>query len=336
MAGFVRADPTRSAATKDQPIAPKASRWRAQGPARYVPSMTRDVVIVGGGPAGLSAALTLGRARTRVLLCDAGPRRNATAQRVHGFVTQDGTPPNEFRRIAREQLQPYTNVELRDVGVDAIAGEVDHFCVTLADGRLVEARHVLLAVGMIDVLPELPGVRELWGKAIFQCPYCHGWENRDRSFGYLAPSEARLDWARFLLGWSADVTVFTDGRIEVPGPIRERLEQAGVAIEERRLRALIGSTELEAIEFEDGQRLARAVLFMHPPQRQTELVAGLGLALDQHGFVVVDGHHRTSRPGIYAAGDLSSPMQAALLAAAAGTNAAHMINHELTFATPRA
>lgn len=298
--------------------------------------MTRDVVVVGGGPAGLSAALLLGRARKQVLVCDAGPRRNAAAERVHGFVTRDGTPPNEFRRIAREQLLAYANVEVCDVGVDAIAGDVDHFCVTLADGRLVEARRVLLGVGMIDVLPELPGVRELWGKAIFQCPYCHGWENRDRSFGYLAPSEAMLDWSRFLLGWSADVTAFTNGRFEVPGPIRERLEQAGVAIEERRLRALIGSTELEAIEFEDGQRLARAVLFMHPHQRQTELVAGLGLALDEHGYVVVDDHRQTSRPGIYAAGDLLSPVQAALLAAAAGTNAAHMINHELTLATPRA
>lgn len=298
--------------------------------------MTRDVAILGGGPAGSSAALLLARARKRVLVCDGGPRRNVSAERVHGFVTRDGTPPDEFRRIAREQLRPYANAEVFDVGVDAIAGESDHFRLTLADGRLVEARRVLVCVGMIDVLPDLPGVRELWGKAIFQCPYCHGWEVRDRSFGYLAASVEMLDWARFLLGWSSDVTVFTDGRYEVPGPIRERLEQAGVQVEERGVRALIGSTELEAIELEDGHRLARRVLFMHPPQRQTDLVAGLGLALDEQGYVRVDEHRQTSRPGIYAAGDLLSPVQAAVLAAAAGTHAAHMINHELTLATPRA
>lgn len=269
-------------------------------------------------------------------MCDGGPRRNATAERIHGFVTRDGTPPNEFRRIAREQLQPYANVEVCDVGVDAIAGELDHFRVTLADGRLVEARRVLVCVGMIDVVPDLPGVRELWGKSIFQCPYCHGWEVRDRSFGYVAESEIMFDFARILLGWSSDVMVFTNGRFEVPAAIRERLDQAGVQIEERRIGALIGAAELEAIELEDGQRLAREVLFMHPPQRQTELVAGLGLALDEQGYVRVDGHSQTSRPGIYAAGDLLSPAQTALFAAAAGTQAAHMINHELTLAMPRA
>jgi thioredoxin reductase len=298
--------------------------------------MVHDVVIVGGGPAGSSAALLLARARKRVLVCDGGPRRNARAERIHGFVTRDGTPPDEFRRVAREQLRPYANVEVCDVRVDAIAGESDHFRVSLADGRLVEARRVLVCVGMIDVLPDLPGVRELWGKAIFQCPYCHGWEVRDRSFGYLAPSVELLEWSRFLLGWSSDVTVLTDGRFEVSDPIRERLEQAGVQVEERRVGALIGSEGLEAIEFEDGRRLARQVLFMHPPQRQTPLVAGLELGLDDHGYVRVDQHHQTSRPGIHAAGDLVSPMQAVTLAVAAGMQAAHMINHELTLAMPRA
>ncbi|MFV8751987.1 NAD(P)/FAD-dependent oxidoreductase [Nannocystaceae bacterium ST9] len=302
-----------------------------------------DIVIVGGGPAGLSAALLLARARKRVLCCDAGPRRNARATQIHGYVTRDGTPPDEFRRIAHAQLRPYPDAEVCELAVEAIVGERDHFTITLAEGRVVEARRVLLCTGMIDVLPELPGVRELWGESIFQCPYCHGWEVRDRPLAYLAPNVAMLDWSRFLLGWSADVVVLTDGRFEVPDELREPIERAGVRIDERHIRALIRdeqvqieAIQLEAIEFEDGDRLARGALFMHPPQRQTPLVETLGLELDELGFLRVDEQRQTSRPGIHAAGDLITPMQGAQLAAAAGILAGHAINHELTLAMRRA
>lgn len=302
--------------------------------------MPYDVVIAGGGPAGLSAALTLGRARKRVLLCDAGSPRNAAAERVHGFVTRDGTPPTELRRIGREQLATYPRVESRDARIEEIRGSRGAFEVRLTAGpetgraetSLVEARRVLLCTGMIDELPDLDGFRALWGKSIFQCPYCHGWEAQDRRFGHLAASVEMLDFALLLRGWTSDVVVFTNGAFPVPEEASARLARAGVRLEERPLARLVPSGgRLERVELEDGDSSSCDVLFAHPVQRQVELVYGLGLALDATGYVRVDEPHReTSVPGIYAAGDLLTPMQGAIVAAAAGTQAAAMLNHALT------
>ncbi len=294
--------------------------------------MSYDVVIAGGGPAGLSAALMLGRARKRVLLSDAGARRNERAREIHGFVTRDGTPPDEFRRVAREQLSAYPNVEVREQTVVAVSGAAGSFRVELGT-QSIAARRVLLCLGMIDELLDLPGYRELWGRAIFQCPYCHGWEVRDRAFGYLAPSAPLVEHALFFQGWSRDLVVFTDARFEVQAEVRARLATAGVRVEERAIRSLVASADgehLSAVELDDGERVAREVLFSVPPQRQTPLVQSLGLVLDDLGFVRVDERLESSRPGIHAAGDLTSRMQSALLAAAAGATAAHWMNYALT------
>ncbi len=291
---------------------------------------TYDVVIVGGGPAGLSAALNLGRARKRVLLCDAGPRRNAAAEQIHGFVTRDGTPPQEFRRIGRQQLEPYTNVEARDIGVEEIRGERGAFTVRLATGG-VEARRILLCTGMVDELPDIEGFRALWGRSIFQCPYCHAWEVQDRRFGFLSPSVESLDFALFLRGWTGDVTVLTDGRYAVPPEMRERLVGGGVRVEERSIARLSAKDDhLDLVEFTDGDPLPLDVLFARPPQRQVAAVQSLGLDLDSEGYVKVDERRQTSIPGIFAGGDLITSAQSAVLAAASGVQAAAMINHELT------
>ncbi|MBO9540569.1 NAD(P)/FAD-dependent oxidoreductase [bacterium] len=297
-----------------------------------------DVTIVGGGPAGLSAALILGRARKRVLLLDAGTPRNARAHEVHGFVTRDGTPPAEFRRLAHEQLAAYPSVARASQLVERITGEVDAFHLQLQEGTSVRSRRILLALGMVDVLPELPGYRELWGSSLFQCPYCHAWEEQDKAFGFLAPGPEKLEFGAFLLGWTPDVTVFTDARFEVPSAIRDRLEATGVRLEERPIRRLVArpgddvhGDRLEAVELVDGTRIAREVLFVRPPQRQTALVEAMTLALDQNGFVQVDARQETSCRGIFAAGDLTTQMQSAMIAAAAGYQAAAMLNHDLTF-----
>jgi thioredoxin reductase len=290
---------------------------------------SKDVVIVGGGPAGLSAALVLGRARKKVLLCDAGVPRNAAAEHIQGFVTRDGTPPAEFRSIGREQLQPY-DVECQNTRVRSVERIGSRFQVLLEGGRTVETRRVLLATGMVDEVPELPGYRELWGKSIFQCPYCHGWEVRDQAFGVLATAEPFLDFGLFLTGWSQDVVVFTDGALAVPAEQRLRLERAGVRLEERRIRQLLARDgHLHAVELEDGARVARQVLFARPPQHQTQLVRQLGLALNEQGFVRVDEHKATSVQGVHAAGDLTTPLQGALIAAAEGAMAGYMMNHAL-------
>jgi thioredoxin reductase len=295
--------------------------------------MHYDVIIVGAGPAGLSAALALGRARRRVLLCDSGPRRNAAAEHIHNFVTRDGTPPDEFRRIGREQLAAYPSVEARDARVDGITGHKGAFEIVLGTDT-VQARRVLLCTGMIDEPLELDGFRELWGRSIFQCPYCHGWELRDRPWGYLArePEASHLlPFALLLRGWTREVVVFTSGAFEVPPEAREQLHAAGVQLETRPVARLVAQDErLAAVELADGTRTRCEVLFAHPPQRHVELVRALGIALDEQGSVQVDPMRKeTSVPGIHAAGDLTTRMQGAILAAAAGTHAAGMINLEL-------
>jgi thioredoxin reductase len=293
--------------------------------------MRYDVVIVGGGPAGLAAALTVGRGRKRVLLCDSGAPRNAAAVHVQNFVTRDGVPPGEFRRIAREQLRPYASVEARDERVQAIAGELGAFEVQLETGT-GEARRILLCTGMIDELPDLAGFAELWGRSIFQCPYCHAWEVRDQRFAYLAASPEALSFALFLRGWTSDVAVLTDGKFAVPEETRERLAEGQVRVEELPIRRLAARGDrLAHVELADGTLLERDVLFVHPPQRQVDLVRALGVELDDKGFVRVDETTReTSVPGIYAAGDLTTEVQGALLAAAAGMRAAATLNRALT------
>jgi thioredoxin reductase len=293
--------------------------------------MPYDVVIAGGGPAGLAAALMLGRARKRVLLCDAGTPRNAAAVHVHGFVTRDGITPAEFRRIARQQLEAYPRVEAREVRVEEIRGERGAFDVRLTTGS-VQARRILLCTGMIDELPEIDGFRALWGTSIFQCPYCHGWEIQNQRFGYLATNLEALTFPLLLRGWTRDVSVLTDGRFAVPLEMSARLMDGGVRLEQRRIARLVPSDgHLERIEFVEGNPLPCGALFAHPRQRQGDLVRSLGLALDGTGYVQVDGVQReTSIPGIYAGGDLLTPIQGALLAAASETQAAGMLNHALT------
>ena len=293
--------------------------------------MDFDVVIIGGGPSGLSAALALGRGRKRVLLADSGPRRNAAAVHIHNFVTRDGTPPSEFRAIGLEQLRTYPNVEVRGVRVDSVSGQRGAFQVALEDG-IVEARRILLCTGLIDELLPLPGFRELWGSAIFQCPYCHGWEIRDQRWAYLATSLERLPFALLMRGWTSDVVVLTGGALSVPPEMRERLVAAGVRVEARAISHIVARGEqLQGIALDDGSIVPADALFAHPPQRQVPLVRELGLLLDADGFVQADPMTReTSIPGVYAAGDLTWRMQGAMFAAAAGTQAATMINHELT------
>jgi thioredoxin reductase len=294
-----------------------------------------DVVIVGGGPAGLSAALALGRARKHVLVCDSGPRRNAAARQMHHFVTRDGTPPGVFRQIARDQLAAYPSVLAREVRVDGIEGARGAFRVHLAGAGSVEARRVLLCTGMIDQLPPLPGFAELWGESIFQCPYCHGFEVQGRAWGYLARPEDAAHLLPFALqarSWTDQLVVFTGGAVEVPEHERAQLAAAGIAVETRPVARLVGREgRLEAAEVGPGVGVRCEVLFAHPPQRQVALVEALRVELDDAGYVRVDPvQGGTSGPGIYAAGDLTTRMQGAVLAAAMGARVAAMLNVELS------
>lgn len=286
-----------------------------------------DVLIVGSGPAGLQAALTLGRARKRVLVADSGPRRNAAAEHMNNFVSRDGIAPADFRRKARAQIAKYPTVSWRDEPIDAITGQRGDF-----RAGAVRARRVLLATGLIDQPPELEGLLPLWGHSVFQCPYCHGWEARDRRWGYYAPDATTSHVGPFVMqlrGWSTEVTLFTD---KLADDLRSRLLAAKIHVESAAVTQLVGTGhQLEAVELAGGRRVACEALLMHPPQKQVQIVHMLGVALDEEGFVTIDPMTReTSIPGIYAAGDLTTRAQAAILAAAAGMQAAAVINAELT------
>jgi thioredoxin reductase len=286
-----------------------------------------DVLIAGGGPSGLQAALSLGRARKRVLVADGGPRRNARAARMNNFVSRDGIPPVDFRREARLQLAKYPNVAFHDQPIETLTGSRGDF-----RAGAIRARRVLLATGLIDTLPELEGLAPLWGHSVFQCPYCHGWEAKQGRWGYYAPDATGSHVVLFVMqmrAWSAKVTVFTD---KLGDEVRSRLLAAQVAIESAAVVRLVGTREqLDAVEMADGRRITCDALLMHPPQQQVELVRVLGVSLDEEGYVKTDPMTReTSIPGIYAAGDLTTRAQAAVLAAAAGMQAAAAINAELT------
>jgi len=285
-----------------------------------------DVAVIGAGPAGLAGALALVRSRKRVALFDCWPPRNAAASEVRGFVTQDGTPPAQMRQIAREELAAYPTFELHDdERVTAITGERGRFKVT-AEHVTIEARRVLLCVGLVDRLPDLPGYRALWGTSLFQCPHCHAWEVRDRAFGYLAPDEHCADWSLLLRAWTKDLVVFTSGRFEPPALLRD----ARITVETREvvgLRAVDG--KLAAVQLAGGAEVARDVLFVRPPQFQTPLVKALGVRLADRDLVATEDY-QTSIAGIYAAGDLMTHSHGAMVAAAHGASAAHALDEDLT------
>src|SRR5215831_5447744 len=221
-----------------------------------------DVIVVGGGPAGLSAALILGRSRRRVLVCDAGRPRNAASRAIHGFVTRDGMPPAEFIRVAREQLRPYDTVTIRDIEATAAECRGDsRFHVSLADGSELESRKLLIATGVADNIPDIPGFRELVGNGVFHCPYCDGWEVRDRPLAIYGRGARGLGLSLELIGWSRDLVLCTDGPAEIDADGLDRLRRNGIAVRDDRVVRLEGADRLERIVFERGEPLARDALF---------------------------------------------------------------------------
>jgi thioredoxin reductase len=303
--------------------------------------MTYDVLVVGGGPAGLSAALVLGRCRRSVLLCDEGRPRNAVSRGLHGFLSRDGVEPRELLRISREQLRAYPTVELRPARVEETRRQEEVFAAVLADGARVEARMLLLAVGRRDDLPDLPGLRELWGRSVLHCRYCDGWEVRDRPLAVVTDprtdggGDAQL--AIQLTQLSDDVVWCTNGRLQVDEPTRRRLDARSVRIREEPVACLEGRGDaLARIVFTDGEPLPRQAAFLDPPKLQdNHLAAQLGCTVGDDGCVQVDDRQRTTAPGVFAAGDSARrparPITGAqvVMAAADGATAAVAIDLEL-------
>jgi thioredoxin reductase len=288
-----------------------------------------EVIIVGGGIAGLSAALVLGRCRRRTLVCDSGKPRNARSRGLHGFLSRDGTDPWEMRRLGHEQLKAYPDVaHMNGKVVDAWCRS-EGFDVALEDGRRFSSRILLLATGVVDHLPEVEGIEDFYGRSVLHCPYCDGWEQRDRPLAVYGRGEEGVLFALELLIWSRDLVLCTDGDalgIEE----RRRLQRHGIALREERLVRLEGEGELlERLVFAEGEPLARSALFFLPEQSaHSPLASRLGCAVND-GVSETGSLQQTSVPGLYMAGDAARSVKLAIVAAAEGAQAAFAINTAL-------
>lgn len=298
-----------------------------------------EIAIVGGGPAGLSAALVLGRARREVVLFDAGEPRNAPAAAAHNVFTRDGTSPAELNRIARAQLAPYPSVEVRQLTVQD-ADRLDDGTFSLRDsgGAQITAQHVVLATGVIDELPPIRGLRALWGRGVFHCPYCHGWEVQDQPFVLIAQDPRALHMARVLRGWSADITLCPIEGFRADAAELEALSALGIRLRPA-VQALEGDRDgrVSAVLLSDGTRLGPAAVFTSAPTRQrSHLPEKLGCALHAEGMfegmVVVDERGSPGIPGLWVVGDAAQGFPQVISAAHEGTLAGAMINNEMLFA----
>jgi thioredoxin reductase len=310
-------DPSRNASRR--PVRHgERRRLRHGGPHTRV--LELDVVVVGGSPAGLSAALVLGRARRQVLVLDTGRPANIKSSAIGGLLGQSGVAPVELRRAGREQLADLPTVEVRDAAViDAGVGR-ERLRVRLGDGSELRTRALVLAHGLSYEPPTLPGIEPLWGRSVFHCPFCDGWEVRDRALAVHGNGPDAVRTALVVSEWSSDVVLLTDGRARLGDAGQASLAAAGVRVREQPIRRLAGRDgRLDRIEFASGPVERRAALFVRTQRGQPNgLAAALGSELTAGGTIVTDGDGRTTVPGVYAAGDAATDRLRSV-AAAIGT-----------------
>jgi thioredoxin reductase len=291
-----------------------------------------DVIIVGAGPAGLSAALILGRCRRSVIVFDTGVPRNAPSQALHGYLTRDGISPRELLRIGRAELAQYNTVAIRDAEVVSAECQRDaRFGVTLASGERITSRKLLLATGVVDNLPEIDGFRECYGRSVFHCPYCDGWEVRDQPIAIYGQGERGVGLSLELTAWSRDLVLCTNGPADIDDEGRARLTKNGIAVREDRIARLQADEgRLESVTFVDGSRVPRRALFFTTGQNQRSgLLGQLGCEFNDKGTVRTGKYETTHLRGLYVAGDASRAVQWVVVAAAEGAEAAYAINTDL-------
>ncbi|MGK5675720.1 NAD(P)/FAD-dependent oxidoreductase [Micromonospora sp. URMC 106] len=285
-----------------------------------------DVVVVGAGAAGLNAALLLGRARREVAVVDVGEPRNAPASHMHGFLSRDGLPPAALLELGRAEIARY--------GVRLIAGRVDQidhgYYVRMVGGPVLTARRILVATGLRDELPDIPGLRERWGKDLLHCPYCHAYEVREQPLAVLGTHPGAVHQALLVRQWSDDVVFFAH-TLDVTPQDRDRLEARGVRIVEGEIKQLVvDGGRLRGVEIAGGLVVPRTAAFVFPRMvPRDELLTRLGCAKDDNGWVATDRTGRTSVPGVWAAGNVIDPRAQVIAAAGMGSAAAFAINTDL-------
>jgi thioredoxin reductase len=289
-----------------------------------------DVVVIGGGAAGLSAALVLARARRTVAVVDAGAPRNAPAAHMHGFLSRDGLPPQDLLAVGRDEMTSYGGT-LIDGSVAATTRCADGgFEVRLDDGSVLAARRVLVATGLHDVLPDIPGVRERWGRDLLHCPYCHGYEVRDQPLGVLGGTTEAVQHAQLVRQWSSDVVLFPHTDTPTVHQ-REQLAAREIRVVEGTVqRLLVEDDQLTGVELEHGRVVRRTAVFVRPRfVPSTDLLVSLGCDLDDDGWVRTDAVGRTTVPGVSVAGNVANPRAQVITAAGEGSSAAIALNADL-------
>lgn len=291
-----------------------------------------DCVIIGGGPGGLSAALMLGRARRLTLVLDEGRPRNAASHALHGFLTRDGISPAEFLDHARRELELYETVTFRSACADTVETIDGGFRVQVAGGPAVEARTLVLATGVRDKLPDIAGLQDCYGISAHHCPYCDGWEHRDRPLAVLGQGDGAADYCCMLLRWSPSITLCTNGPSELSAEAAAQLARYDIAVREERVLQLdVVQGQLRRVVLDRSEALEAEALFLCLGHEQrSDLVAALGVELMKGGVVDSSRAGATNVDGVYAVGDASRDPQFVITAAAEGAAAAVSINKRLT------
>ncbi|WP_054026475.1 NAD(P)/FAD-dependent oxidoreductase [Bacillus sp. FJAT-28004] len=290
-----------------------------------------DVVIIGGGPAGLNAALVLGRARKSVVVIDEGRPRNRITRETHGFLTRDGISPGEFRRIAKEQINAYPSVHFVEDAAVTIIGTDGNFQITTAQGTMYRSKKLLFAAGMKDLPLAINGLDEVYGKSAFVCPYCDGWELRDQPLVLIVKGDRALHFTKTISGWTNQIIICTDGPDEWTDEQREELKKHNVpTFDSPILRIESSDGIVKQIVLEDGTIVPCTGIFFAPKLAAgSDLPKALGCQVNEAGTVVVDRFGKTNVPGIYSAGDAATELYQAITAASMGSMAAVGINSEL-------
>src|SRR3954447_24837230 len=290
---------------------------------------TYDVAVVGGSAAGLSAALVLARARRRVVVIDSGSPRNAPAAHLQGYLSRDGLPPTELLAVGRDEVRGYGGELLADT-VTAVAAEAGPFRAELASGRWGAARRVLFATGLRDELPEIDGLRDRWARDVLHCPYCHGWEVREKRLGVVGGPPGAVRFAQIVRQWTHDLVYFTPPDLLTTAE-RTQLQARAIGVVEGTIEQLvIDEDQLVGVQLRDGCVVPRDALFV-PPRfvANHDLLAGLGCRVDDNGWVITDHAGQTSVPGVWAAGNVVDPRAQVITAAGAGSAAAIALHGDL-------